>query len=62
MHPWMLEQMASQHGHDLRDHAGTRPLPATAAAPPPTTWDARLGWLLIRIGTRLVTARATPTG
>jgi hypothetical protein len=61
MHPWMLEQLASQHGHDLRAHSGAGPRPSMTPADPRRTWDARLGWLLIRVGTRLVTARVTPT-
>jgi hypothetical protein len=62
MNPWMSEAVADEHRQELIRVAG-RHLPASAGRQElgqasHTSWDARLGWMLIRVGSRLVAQRA----
>lgn len=64
MTTWTTQQLAAQHRTDLlaaaaRHGAGRK----VSSGPPRTarpTVDARLGWFLIRVGSRLVALRPEP--
>ncbi len=64
MNTWISQAVAEEHRRDLLRTADVhrRYVAARRSRPTPVhaSWDARLGWLLIRVGCRLVALRATP--
>ena len=64
MQPWITQNLAQEHRQDLLRSADRHRRYVAARRARPTSirasWDARFGWLLIRIGCRLVALRATP--
>lgn len=64
MHPSLTQVIADAHREDLlgtaRRHQRQGGDAATVEEPQSRAWDVRLGWLLIRLGCRLVAQRAHP--
>ncbi len=67
MNPWLSQAVAEAHRQDLiRVAQRRRPAVRVDRAPRPVAdpsgqvqgWDEKLGWLLIRVGARLVTQHA----
>ena len=60
MHPSMSQALAEQHRRDLIRAAAHHRPSRHGDAPAHRSWDTKLGWLLIRVGCRLVAQRVTP--
>ncbi len=67
MNPWLSQAVADAHRQDLIRDAERRRRPVRVDRSPRQTadtsrpapgWDEKLGWLLIRVGARLVTQHA----
>jgi hypothetical protein len=62
MNPSMSQALAEEHRRDLARTAARHQRPSRRGGDTPVhaSWDTKLGWLLIRVGCRLVAQRVTP--